>query len=105
MGVRDRLNNLTRIGKSPRLSGAVFPPTSSAVTIGHATSVQRTYHIGPGTLGGLRGSYSGGQPCRPTDPPKLLIGALNIQSLKPYLQKLTCELDRHNYDAMLLSET
>ena len=42
---------------------------------------------------------------RPTDQPKLLIGALNIQSLKPKLQELTCELDRLNYDVMLLSET
>ena len=45
------------------------------------------------------------QSSRPTDPPKLLIGSLNIQSLKPKIQELTFELNRHNYDVMLLAET
>ena len=45
------------------------------------------------------------QSSRPTDPPKLLIGSLNIQSLKPKIQELTFELNRHNYDVMLLAGT
>ena len=35
----------------------------------------------------------------------LLVGALNIQSLKPKTLELTQELHRHGYDVMLLSET
>lgn len=35
----------------------------------------------------------------------LLIGALNVQSLKPKLLELTDEITRHDYDVFILSET
>ena len=44
------------------------------------------------------------QSSQSTDPPKLLIGVLIIQSIKPKLQELTCKLDRRSYGVMLLSE-
>ena len=54
----------------------------------------------------------GGRRPETVDPPPvprsdtgLLIGALNIQSLKPKLLELTDEISRNNYDVLLLSET
>ena len=90
-------------GTSIRPPSSLLAPIASASTsigVANTNADHRSRRLGPGDESQQQTAprQSGAAPC-------LLVGALNIQSLKPKTLELTRELHRHGYDVMLLAET